>query len=355
MEDKYQFKQNKTGKPIYRICVTGGPCAGKTTSLITLKERLTERGFKVFTVPEIPTITMLGGGMIIMKGLTNEKACRFQTLLMKEVMNLEDYFYELAVLNDEPAVILMDRGVMDARAYMDENRWQTILDETGWNPVYLRDKRYDAVIHLITAADGAEAFYTLENNAARYEDVPTAIKVDQALQNAWRGHPHQVIIDNNVPGFDKKIEKTVQSVERYIGIPVTSSYYRKFLVQEYTEKNQFEKLRKRGQNGAFSYVHTIRQKTDNKDLRCEVKSSITAREYINLYERRNNAYQPIKKERITFLYDKISYILEKFDGIILLRYVSDIEVSYNFVQCTKLSKEVTEDESFSTFHQAQQK
>lgn len=42
---------------------------------------------------------------------------------MKAVINLENYFYELAILNDEAAVILMDRGVMDPRAYMDENTW----------------------------------------------------------------------------------------------------------------------------------------------------------------------------------------------------------------------------------------
>jgi len=49
----------------------------------------------------------------------------------------------------------------------------------------LRDKRYDAVIHLVTAADGAEKYYTLANNQARYEDVPTAISVDRQLQGAW--------------------------------------------------------------------------------------------------------------------------------------------------------------------------
>jgi len=35
-------------------------------------------------------------------------------------MDLEDYFYNLAVLNGKPSVILMDRGVMDPKAYMDE-------------------------------------------------------------------------------------------------------------------------------------------------------------------------------------------------------------------------------------------
>lgn len=96
-------------------------------------------------------------------------------------MNLEDYFYDLAVLNGKPSVILMDRGVMDPKAYMDEPTWQAVLDLNDYNIVYLRDKRYDVVIHLVTAADGAEQFYTLENNAARYEDIPTAITVDHNL------------------------------------------------------------------------------------------------------------------------------------------------------------------------------
>ena len=47
--------------PVYKICLTGGPCAGKTTSLAFLTERLTERGFRVFTVPETPTMTVQGG------------------------------------------------------------------------------------------------------------------------------------------------------------------------------------------------------------------------------------------------------------------------------------------------------
>jgi len=34
-----------------------------------------------------------------------------------------------------------------------------LLDEMGYNAVQLRDNRYDAVIHLVTAADGAEDYY----------------------------------------------------------------------------------------------------------------------------------------------------------------------------------------------------
>ena len=49
---------------------------------------------------------------------------------------------------------------MDGSAYTDENTWQALLDETGWNTIQLRDRRYEAVIHMVTCADGAEEFYT---------------------------------------------------------------------------------------------------------------------------------------------------------------------------------------------------
>jgi hypothetical protein len=38
-------------------------------------------------------------------------------------MDLEDYFYNFAVLAGKPSVILYDRGVMDPKAYMDEPTW----------------------------------------------------------------------------------------------------------------------------------------------------------------------------------------------------------------------------------------
>jgi len=108
------------------------------------------------------------------------------------------------------------------------------LDLNDYNIVYLRDKRYDVVIHMVTAADGAEKFYTLENNAARYEDVPTAITVDQNLQNAWTGHPHHLIIGNDEEGFDRKIQKVINGVEKFAGISSSHGLFKKFLVEPFT-------------------------------------------------------------------------------------------------------------------------
>ena len=54
----------KTDQPIVRICMTGGPCAGKTTALAKLNLVLTQLGFKVLLVPEAATLLMKGGAMI---------------------------------------------------------------------------------------------------------------------------------------------------------------------------------------------------------------------------------------------------------------------------------------------------
>jgi hypothetical protein len=71
---------------------------------------------------------------------------------------------------------------MDGSAYVDEDDWQALMDDLGTNTTQLRDNRYDAVLHLVTAADGAEEFYAGINNEARYESVEQAKEKDQRLQ-----------------------------------------------------------------------------------------------------------------------------------------------------------------------------
>ena len=55
---------------------------------------------------------------------------------------------------------------MDGKAYCDTGLWTAVLDELGANDIQLREKRYDAVIHMVTAADGAPKHYSLENEAS---------------------------------------------------------------------------------------------------------------------------------------------------------------------------------------------
>jgi hypothetical protein len=49
------------------------------------------------------------------------------------------------------------------------------------------EKRYDAVIHMVTAADGAEAFYDFANEA-RFETPEEAVQRDKDLRDCYLGH-----------------------------------------------------------------------------------------------------------------------------------------------------------------------
>jgi len=69
--------------PITRICLTGGPCAGKTTALAELTLVLTQMGFRVLQVPEAATILKKGGALITTHKMTFTHAVKFQINLMK--------------------------------------------------------------------------------------------------------------------------------------------------------------------------------------------------------------------------------------------------------------------------------
>ena len=43
---------------------------------------------------------------------------------------------------------------------------------------------------MISAAKGAEKFYTLENQTSRSEDIETARMLDTKSAEAWVGHPN---------------------------------------------------------------------------------------------------------------------------------------------------------------------
>lgn len=70
-------------------------------------------------------------------------------------MYLEDYIAKMAEMSKHPCLILCDRGIADCAAYMSNEEYQAVLDEEAWTWSGIRDKRYDSVIFMNTAADGA--------------------------------------------------------------------------------------------------------------------------------------------------------------------------------------------------------
>ncbi len=106
----------------------------------------------------------------------------------------------------DKVLIVCDRGTIDNKAYMDDIEFAEALQFVASNEVELRDQ-YDAVFHLVSAAKGAEEFYTTANNTARTETVEEAAALDDRLISAWTGHPHLRIIDNSLT-FEDKMKKT---------------------------------------------------------------------------------------------------------------------------------------------------
>jgi len=212
-------------QPLHRIVLTGGPCGGKTTALAKLRIRLEELGFLVLTVPETATMLFSGG-----VPLPSDEASgfAFQKHLMQVQREVEDAFIALAKGSGRPAVVLLDRGLMDGKAYMEEEQWELLLEELQLTPVMLRDQRYDAVVHLVTAADGAAPFYSLANNESRTESVEAAIEVDRRTLDCWTGHEHLYIVDNSC-SFEEKIRRAVARISALLGVPGPQADTRKFL------------------------------------------------------------------------------------------------------------------------------
>jgi hypothetical protein len=149
---------------------------------------------------------------------------------MKSQMDLESYFYSIALWEKQDVIIITDRGMMDNFAYCTPQVRQNVLDETGWTIQGITNKRYDAVFHLVTAADGAEQFYSLENNEARTETPDLARMLDKWTQESWFEHQNHFIIDNLTPGFDKKMERLHSNICKFLNIPQGVHFTKKYLV-----------------------------------------------------------------------------------------------------------------------------
>ena len=75
---------------IKKIVLTGGPCAGKTTALVKVIEHFSSLGYKVFTIPEVPTMFSQSG----MDYLTKNRALFYEgeKATLEVQLALEDKF-----------------------------------------------------------------------------------------------------------------------------------------------------------------------------------------------------------------------------------------------------------------------
>jgi predicted ATPase len=144
---------------IKRIVLTGGPCAGKTTALVRIHEHFSALGYKVFTVPEVPTMITQAGWNYLTDN--HDFYYEGEKVILETQLELEDKIMRMAETCKEPCVIVCDRGAMDISAYISTDMWKELTDSCHTSTEELRTgNRYDAILHLVSAADGAEKFYT---------------------------------------------------------------------------------------------------------------------------------------------------------------------------------------------------
>lgn len=216
---------------VVRIALTGGPCAGKSSALEHLIASATAEGFDVLTAPEIATLYFNSSYQFPSPQSPNfqEQKFNFQKNILKLQLQLERCYSNLAGSSGRPTIVVFDRGMNDCKAFMSEEEWPLALAElnkelpngpAGRITDAYTLQRYDGVIHLVTAADGAEEHYKfgiVEDDAGgkvfRRETPAEAIDQDRKLQQAWAGHPHHVVVSNGeARGFQGKLEEATEAV-----------------------------------------------------------------------------------------------------------------------------------------------
>ncbi|MCR4602668.1 MAG: AAA family ATPase [Prevotella sp.] len=325
---------------IKKIVLTGGPCAGKTTALVRIIEHFSSLGYKVFTIPEVPTLFTQAG----MNYLTKNKAFFYEgeKATLEIQLALEDKFLLMAEQCNKPGIIVCDRGALDISAYMSPETWEDITRAVGTTPVKLRE-RYDAVLHLVSAADGAEQFYTTANNASRVEQMNEeglriARLLDKKVIHAWTGHPHLRVI-NNHDDFETKMHRVIKEISNVLGLPQPIEEERKFIVKitgplpddciesEITQTylqgypDAEERLRKRSWGRKQVFVHTTKKKTtDNEQLMTE--RQINQHLYELMLPLADPKRNTIHKLRRSFIYKgqffEIDTYLDELDGLVIL-------------------------------------
>ncbi len=197
-------------KKIIKIVVTGGVCSGKTTGMQAIEEHFRGRCGLIF-VPESATILVETGHDTREPG----SLLAFQEAVMSlQLQNEEKCQAEAQNLPDDIVLMIHDRGLADAFGYLTEKEASSLLCQHGLTKEDMFS-RYDAVIHLVTAADGAEKYYTNANNAARIETPEEARILDKRIASAWQAHPHHFIIGND-GDFCWKMDRLNQTIEHIL-------------------------------------------------------------------------------------------------------------------------------------------
>lgn len=191
------------GKVVKKIVLTGGPCAGKSTSLNLIKDYLNNLGYLVLIINESATELISGG--IKPFGDDSISMIEFQDIVLRYQLYKERLVMETAnkYYSDRDIVLIYDRGMVDYKAYIGDMEYYRLLDKYNLVEEDILDN-FDLVIHLETAAKSKD--YTNENNNARSESISEAIELDNKIFDSWKKHKNIYKIESNDDFLSKQNE-----------------------------------------------------------------------------------------------------------------------------------------------------
>jgi len=341
-----------------KICLTGGPCGGKSTALAKIERKLTDMGYKVLIINEVPTRIVNSG--IKPFGDDSINMLEFEEIMLKEQLTEEECYEKAAELINKKCVILCDRGVFDIKSFINNEEFDYLLNKYNLSRLELMDS-YNLVINLDTVAKGAEEFYTVENNTARSEGIKDAVIRDDKCQEAWSPHSNFKVVDNST-NFDEKIKRVIDIVKNYLGIEKRNS--KKYLVnvkdntmdilnekeiscvqinQIYlsTDKECEMRLRKRTLNNDSTYYITVKKNNYGKE-RIITEEKIDKKTYERLLGQKE-VINAVNKERISFTYNDNVYKLDHFEDD---TYILEAPLNALIPPFIDLIKDVTLDDNY---------
>ncbi len=358
-------------KDIKKIVLTGGPCAGKTTALVKVIEHFSSRGYKVFTIPEVPTIFLQAGMDYLTKNQDWFYEGEKSTLEIQ--LAFEDHFTRMANTIDGPVVIICDRGALDISAYLSTEMWEKITGLCNVTTQQLRD-RYDAVLHLVSAADGAEQYYNTTSNEVRTEGIEKARLLDRKVIQAWSGHPHLRVI-NNHDNFDTKITRVLKEISAVLELPQPITEERKYIVRvtskdipNVIESDIFQTYlvadpdyevrlrRRRWKGGKTVNVHTTKKRIGT-DRVIETERQVSNALYESLLAQADPYRHPIHKQRRSFIwkgqYFELDTYLDQLDGLVILetKGITDTE-DVNFPPFIQVVEDITGQKNYYNYNLA---
>lgn len=338
-------------KRIIKIVLTGGPAAGKTTLISRiLKEFKQEDGWRVITIPETATELISGFGI---KPFGNcMSMLKFQDFVIADQIHKEKLaLWAAEVVPEKDVLVIYDRALMDDKAYISDEEFAATLAGFDGRTEKTVLAGYDAVLHLVTCAKGAEFAYDL-GNEARTESIEYAREMDDRTLRAWSGHPNLRIIDNAI-NFEDKINRAIREIYRIVGQPEPMVRKRKYLISMPDMENLAERyaavpidmvqtylcmtnpcierrVRRQKHGGDYMYFYT--EKHIRPDgTKWDTEKPITEKDYNRYLLEADPELQSVDKTKYRFVYDSCRFEIDVYpfsaDKAVMFRYSENDEAA----------------------------